>query len=73
MDSELKVGDVVVANSGGPKMTVNAIVGDQAVCVWFDGGGMHSGQFAIASVNVAAANDKVPLSNKADVSVHKTK
>jgi uncharacterized protein YodC (DUF2158 family) len=36
MAQELKVGDVVQLNSGGPKMTVAALQSEGAVrCVWF--------------------------------------
>lgn len=34
---QLKIGDVVRANSGGPLMTLNAKVGVLHECVWFDG------------------------------------
>ncbi len=32
---DLKIGDVVILKSGGPKMTVYAI-GNDASCKWFD-------------------------------------
>ena len=31
---ELKVGDVVILNSGGPNMLVKSIKKDKATCVW---------------------------------------
>lgn len=36
MENEIKVGDKVSLNSGGPAMTVNSIRGDEATCEWFD-------------------------------------
>ena len=30
----INVGDVVVLNSGGPKMTVHEIISDKAWCCW---------------------------------------
>ncbi|WP_041432342.1 YodC family protein [Thiobacillus denitrificans] len=37
MESELKVGDVVKLRSGGTRMTVEHIDGDQVACTWFEG------------------------------------
>lgn len=34
--SELKEGDIVWLNSGGPKMTMGRIEGGHAECSWFD-------------------------------------
>lgn len=35
-NQEIRVGDVVKLRSGGPKMTVSEITGDQATCTFFD-------------------------------------
>lgn len=32
----MEAGSVVRIKSGGPKMTIQAINGDNVVCVWFD-------------------------------------
>lgn len=41
--SEIKPGDVVVLNSGGPAMTVGELVGDGThKCYWFDESYTHS-------------------------------
>lgn len=57
MDNQLKVGDVVQLNSGGPKMTVT-LVGDSygtptVWCVWFEGTKKIEGQFPIGTVKPA--------------------
>lgn len=33
---EFQVGDVVMLNSGGPKMTIAALKQDRAFCIWFN-------------------------------------
>jgi uncharacterized protein YodC (DUF2158 family) len=33
----MKPGDVVVLNSGGPKMTISSIDSAGAFCIWFSG------------------------------------
>ncbi|MEO1189183.1 MAG: DUF2158 domain-containing protein [Pseudomonadota bacterium] len=33
---EIRVGDVVMLKSGGPKMTVAALKQDRAFCIWFN-------------------------------------
>lgn len=36
MKLDIKIGDIVVLKSGGPKMTVETIKGDQANVVYYD-------------------------------------
>jgi uncharacterized protein YodC (DUF2158 family) len=43
---QFKIGDVVVLKSGGPKMTVNAILPNgRFMCAWFVGATPHKEQF----------------------------
>ncbi|MGC2695656.1 MAG: DUF2158 domain-containing protein [Candidatus Angelobacter sp.] len=51
MANHYKVGDVVQLMSGGPKMTVDAVEGDQAWCVWFDGNQEKRGVYKIAPLD----------------------
>jgi uncharacterized protein YodC (DUF2158 family) len=45
---DIKIGDVVMLKSGGPKMTVEFMVSDQMVkCVWFVGNELNRGEFKI--------------------------
>lgn len=37
MESAFRVGDVVQLRSGGTRMTVEHIDGDQVACTWFEG------------------------------------
>lgn len=51
--SELKPGDVVELNSGGPKMTIETIGGREmlkAHCQWFEGMEVMSGVFPLSSL-----------------------
>jgi len=34
---EFQVGDLVQLKSGGPKMTINSMIGNNYTCVWFAG------------------------------------
>jgi uncharacterized protein YodC (DUF2158 family) len=43
---EFKPGDVVQLKSGGPPMTIQAINGDSATCVWFEKTKEHRSVFA---------------------------
>lgn len=37
METDFKVGDVVQLRSGGTRMTLENIDGDQVACTWFEG------------------------------------
>ncbi len=51
--SKLKVGDVVVLNSGGPDMTVTDL---EITCVWFNGGETEEATFSEASLTIKEEN-----------------
>ena len=55
MDLTFKPGDVVQLNSGGPKMTVVAVLSDKTMrCVWFsDDGRADGGLFPQIALRVA--------------------
>lgn len=45
---KLKIGEVVMLRSGGPKMTVEFTPDDYNVkCVWFQGTTLHRGEFKV--------------------------
>lgn len=49
----MKIGDVVRANNGGPKMTINRMFGNTAICIWFDDVGvLHEQQFAVSKLRI---------------------
>lgn len=41
-----QIGDTVMVRSGGPRMTVERIDGDQVYCVWFEKTKAHRGSFS---------------------------
>jgi len=41
----IKIGDIVVLNSGGPNMTVENIDGEKIVCLWFTDNGCKQENF----------------------------
>jgi len=44
-------GDLVQLNSGGPVMSVQAVAGAHATCMWFDASGtLHEQTFALGSL-----------------------
>jgi uncharacterized protein YodC (DUF2158 family) len=59
MANQFKAGDVVVLNSGGPKMTVGDVGPDPTTykvrvwCEWFDGSKKVSDDFAPESLQIA--------------------
>jgi uncharacterized protein YodC (DUF2158 family) len=56
-EQQFKVGDVVQANAGGPKMTVSSVgenFGEATVwCFWFDGSKKIEGTFPPAALKLA--------------------
>jgi uncharacterized protein YodC (DUF2158 family) len=56
MSNQIKAGDVVQLNSGGPKMTVSWIdeLGN-AWCVWFDNAKQQGASFPLTSLKYASA------------------
>jgi uncharacterized protein YodC (DUF2158 family) len=53
---DIKIGDVVMLKSGGPKMTVEYMPDDTIVkCVWFIGTTLHRGEFKIVLLNRVSA------------------
>lgn len=49
--NDLQIGDVVSLKSGGPKMTVDNVRGNQAHCTWFTDGKREGNWFGAATVN----------------------
>ncbi|MDP1630207.1 MAG: DUF2158 domain-containing protein [Caulobacter sp.] len=47
---ELEVGDVVMLKSGSARMTVAAIEGDMAACVWVDKGKSYRDRFELVTL-----------------------
>ena len=60
----LKVGDVVELKSGGPKMTIAAVKGDRAFCVWFnrrdDYHEEKTGEFLVATLKSLQPRARAP-------------
>ena len=58
MEDKLKIGDVVVLNSGGPDMTIVEIDGDKATC-WWQGhfGDVDQHEFPIACLKPAPSKE----------------
>ena len=49
--TKLQIGDVVALKSGGPKMTVSALDGDDDCdCIWFNNHDLNSESFPAASL-----------------------
>ena len=56
-DEVIVVGDVVTLKSGGPTMTVRAILGEEAECEWFDGAEPRERNFKVAVLRHARLSD----------------
>lgn len=48
----MKEGDVVVLKSGGPRMTIEEINDDAALCQWFDGTKAQRERFPLKSLEL---------------------
>ncbi|MEL7110837.1 MAG: DUF2158 domain-containing protein [Pseudomonadota bacterium] len=61
---QFHIGDVVVLNSGGPKMTVSAVKADRVFCVWFnrrdDYHEERTGEFLVATLKALQPTRRVP-------------
>ena len=69
----LKKGDVVKLNSGGPEMTISEIENfsefsseKQAKCIWFDKGELREAIFHLEAICVAKPNDWSNISSDSD-------
>lgn len=62
--SGLNLGDVVVLKSGGPKLTIETVVGLRANCQWFDGKDLKGGSIPLASLEVFV--QPAPISLRGD-------
>ena len=47
---EFEVGDVVILKSGSARMTIAAVDGDMAVCVWVDKGKSYRDRFELVTL-----------------------
>ena len=50
METALSVGDVVQLKSGGTRMTVEHIDGDQVACTWFEGKKLERAMFVAGAL-----------------------
>lgn len=58
MSDELKIGDVVVLKSGGPRMTIQATNLGKVQASWFEGPVSKSEGYAPASLRLATEDDE---------------
>lgn len=61
-----KAGDIVQLLSGGPRMTIDNIVGNRAICQWFKGRDSHSDNFPLTSLCLIST-DKVLASSSSKI------
>ena len=50
MESDFRIGDVVQLRSGGTRMTVEHIDGDQVACTWFEGKKLERAMFVAGAL-----------------------
>ena len=50
METEFAVGDVVLLRSGGTRMTIEHIDGDQVACTWFEGKRLERATFVAGAL-----------------------
>jgi uncharacterized protein YodC (DUF2158 family) len=50
METEFRVGDVVTLRSGGTRMTIEHIDGDQVACTWFEGKKLERATFVAGAL-----------------------
>jgi uncharacterized protein YodC (DUF2158 family) len=62
--NEFKEGDVVQLKSGGPRMTVTKISGEQCRCKWFDQNNPKSSLFEASILQKYKAEGSVSLGPK---------
>ena len=53
MADNFNVGDIVQLKSGGPKMTVNNVIGDTVFCAWFSGAKNNMASFNLNAITPA--------------------
>lgn len=58
-DPEIKPGTLVKLKSGGPRMTVNTVVGDACGCLWFEGDELHDAHFYASALRVVSETEPV--------------
>ena len=50
METDFSVGDVVQLRSGGTRMTIEHIDGDQVACTWFEGKKLERATFVAGAL-----------------------
>lgn len=50
METEFRVGDVVQLRSGGTRMTIEHLDGDQVACTWFEGKKLERAMFVAGAL-----------------------
>lgn len=50
METDFRVGDVVQLRSGGTRMTIEHIDGDQIACTWFEGKALERAMFVAGAL-----------------------